>query len=184
MTPATPGDPVSSLVRSLRAPLCRVARGEGLDPQEAFDCAQEAFLLLLSSPSAPPPDQARGFLVASARNLARNRRRSHSVARPHLPGEALDDLPSDLRDAESLLHEAEQRKHLLACVHRLERLQRAVVTLRMLDERPGESVAAELGLSPGHTAVLLHRAKAALRRCLEAPAAHADEFPLTHKKAP
>ena len=37
-------------------------------------------------------------------------------------------------------------------------MQRRVVTLRMLDEQPGEDVAELLGLSPNHVAVLLMRA--------------------------
>jgi RNA polymerase sigma-70 factor (ECF subfamily) len=51
-------------------------------------------------------------------------------------------------------------------VGRLGEIQRAVVTLRMLDELPGDDVARALGLKPGHVAVLLHRAKASLRDCM------------------
>jgi RNA polymerase sigma-70 factor (ECF subfamily) len=40
------------------------------------------------------------------------------------------------------------------------------VTLRMLEEQPGEDVAAALGITPGHVAVLLHRAKRSLRACM------------------
>jgi RNA polymerase sigma-70 factor (ECF subfamily) len=47
-------------------------------------------------------------------------------------------------------------------------IQRAVVTLRMLDERPGEDVAHLLGITKNHAAVLLHRAKASLRACMTA----------------
>lgn len=43
----------------------------------------------------------------------------------------------------------------------------AVVTLRMLEEQPGDDVARALGISAGHVAVLLHRAKRALRACME-----------------
>jgi RNA polymerase sigma-70 factor (ECF subfamily) len=52
-------------------------------------------------------------------------------------------------------------------VNRLAELQRRIVSLRMLDEVPGEDVAAMLGISPGHVAVLLHRAKSSLRTCME-----------------
>ena len=45
-------------------------------------------------------------------------------------------------------------------------MQRAVVTLRMLDEIDGEDVAGALGITPGHVAVLLHRAKANLLTCM------------------
>jgi RNA polymerase sigma-70 factor (ECF subfamily) len=51
-------------------------------------------------------------------------------------------------------------------VGRLAEIQRAVITLRMLDERPGDDVARVLGIQPGHVAVLLHRAKSSLRTCL------------------
>ena len=55
---------------------------------------------------------------------------------------------------------------LRACVAELCEIQKAVVTLRMLEERAGEDVGETLGISPGHVAVLLHRAKRALRACM------------------
>jgi RNA polymerase sigma-70 factor (ECF subfamily) len=36
----------------------------------------------------------------------------------------------------------------------------------MLEEQSGEDVARALGITAGHVAVLLHRAKAALRACM------------------
>jgi len=51
-------------------------------------------------------------------------------------------------------------------VQTLAEIQRAVVTLRMLDEVPGEDVATALGITPGHVAVLLHRAKGNLLTCM------------------
>jgi RNA polymerase sigma-70 factor (ECF subfamily) len=41
-----------------------------------------------------------------------------------------------------------------------------VVTLRMLEEVSGSEVAVMLDLQPGHVAVLLHRAKHDLVRCM------------------
>ena len=55
---------------------------------------------------------------------------------------------------------------MLGCVQQLGEVQRQVVTLRMLEELSGTEVARQLGLSPAHIAVVLHRAKEALRRCL------------------
>jgi RNA polymerase sigma-70 factor, ECF subfamily len=55
---------------------------------------------------------------------------------------------------------------LRGCVASLGELQRAVVTLRMLDEIDGQDVAGALGITPGHVAVLLHRAKANLLTCM------------------
>jgi RNA polymerase sigma-70 factor (ECF subfamily) len=46
--------------------------------------------------------------------------------------------------------------------------QRRVVRLRVIDDLPGEHVAAALGLTPAHVAVVLHRAKACLRGCMAA----------------
>ena len=40
--------------------------------------------------------------------------------------------------------------------------------LRLLEEQPGEDVAASLGISRGYVDVLLHRAKASLRVCMTA----------------
>ena len=53
------------------------------------------------------------------------------------------------------------------CVGRLGELQRRVVTLRLLEDVPGEEAARALGLTPGHIAVLLHRAKERVRHCME-----------------
>ncbi len=52
------------------------------------------------------------------------------------------------------------------CVTELCGVQRAVVTLRLLEERSGEDVAESLGLTRGHVDVLVHRAKQALRVCM------------------
>jgi RNA polymerase sigma-70 factor (ECF subfamily) len=43
------------------------------------------------------------------------------------------------------------------------------VMMRLLEERPGEDVAATLGLTRGHVDVLLHRAKASLLVCMTSP---------------
>jgi RNA polymerase sigma-70 factor (ECF subfamily) len=67
---------------------------------------------------------------------------------------------------EELLSRAEDAVRLRACVAELCEIQRAVVTLRLLDERPGEDVAELLGVSKNHVAVLLYRAKSALRDCM------------------
>lgn len=159
---------VTRLVRSHRSPLVRLARREGLAPEEAFDTVQEAFHSFLLLPQAralveSEPD-SRNLLAALTRNLARNLRRRHAVTREHVPP------PLDLADpghtAEALLAQAQERALLLGCVNLLGRVQRAVVTLRLLEERGGDEVARELKLEPGHVRVLLHRAKGELRECL------------------
>lgn len=154
------------LVHANRGLLARVASAEGLAGEDVFDAVQEAFVAFVSRGTGPfEPTSARRALVAFTRNLARNRRRLHAVARPHLGDDALDALAAPA-DAEDHVLAAEERARLACCVGQLTDVQRAVVTLRMLDELPGADVARQLGLTPGHVAVLLHRAKSSLATCL------------------
>ena len=82
--------------------------------------------------------------------------------------ENLDSLPAGANEisAETLVAEAEEHVRLRACVDQLCETQKAVVMLRLLEERPGEDVAASLGISRGYVDVLVHRAKASLRVCM------------------
>lgn len=72
-----------------------------------------------------------------------------------------------LPDVEALINAAEEHVALLGCVGQLGRIQRHVVTLRVLEELTPEDTARELGLTSGNVAVLLHRAKKALLDCIE-----------------
>jgi RNA polymerase sigma-70 factor (ECF subfamily) len=162
---------VGHLVHAHRGHLIAAARAEGLAPEDAFDAVQEAFRTFLTLPAAralvDARDDSRNLLVAVTRNLARNRRRLSAVARPHDADPALlAALPTADPTVEALLSAAEDQVRLRGCVASLGEMQRAVVTLRMLDEIDGEDVAGTLGITPGHVAVLLHRAKANLLACM------------------
>ncbi len=159
---------VSRPVRAQRQPLLRVARREGLSADDALDAVQEALQSFLALPHArgvaEHDDDARKLLSALARNVARNRRRKHDRSREHV---ALDDLATDESPgAEELLARAQDRMLVLGCMHNLGRVQRAVVTLRLVEGLDGAEAALSLGLTPGHVAVLLHRAKDELRECV------------------
>ena len=162
---------VAGLVREHRSRLVAVARREGLGAEDAFDAAQEAFTAYLILPQARElveSEWAAHTLVALVRNVSRNARRLHAVARPHASDDAtVEALADGAPAADERLAAGEDRGRLARCVARLAEVQRAVVTLRMLDDRPGEEVARELGLQPNHVAVLLHRAKAYLRLCMK-----------------
>lgn len=163
---------VSRLVRAHRDHLLRVARREGLSPDDAFDATQEALQSFLVLPQARAvadrDDDARSLLSALVRNVSRNRRRRHDRSREHLP---LDEAaPDDGPSAAELLEQAQQRMLLLGCMHHLGRVQKAVVTLRLLDGVGGVEAARTLKLTPGHVAVVLHRSKEELRDCVASAA--------------
>lgn len=165
---------VGRLVHQHRAQLIRVARREGVTAADAFDVVQEAFGTFLSLPQARPlvdaPADAGKLLTTLARNAARNRRRLAALARPHDSDDAaLDALPAGAPSVEELIAAAEETVKLRGCVANLGDVQRMVVTLRMLDDVAGEDVARALGITPGHVAVLLHRAKANLQACMGTP---------------
>lgn len=160
---------LSRVARSERGGLAALARHEGLSPEEAIDCVQDALCTLLDlvqsgqleQNAAPGP-----VLVTIVRNAARNQRRRHFRARPHVELGARELASENDVLQEELLSRAEDTVRLRACVAELCEIQRAVVTLRLLEEQPGESVAEILGVSANYVAVLLHRAKSALRECM------------------
>jgi RNA polymerase sigma-70 factor (ECF subfamily) len=160
---------LTELIRAHRGHFVRSARREGLSPEDAVECVQEAlatFFQVLRRDEAPSdPSSWPAYVTTVAKNLARNRRRRHHLSVPH---DAIDDVapPSEEASVEELMAQAEEHVRLRACVERLCGTQRSVVLLRMLEERAGEDVAEVLGISRGHVDVLLHRAKASLRECL------------------
>jgi RNA polymerase sigma-70 factor (ECF subfamily) len=162
-------DALARLVREQRAQLAGLARREGLGAEDAFDCVHDAlctFLELALRGEAPPAFVDGASLVAGiVVNKARNKRRRHHMARPHADLDAFEPADDGL-STESLVAHAEQCVRLRGCVDRLCSTQRTVVMMRLLDELPGEDVAAALGLTRGHVDVLLHRAKASLRICM------------------
>lgn len=167
-----PMDPISELdriTRSERARLVRVARSEGLGAEDALDCVHDALttFLHLAMTDALPVDPATypGFMVTTVRNAARNGRRLHRNAKVHESIEK-EEPESAGPIPEALVADAEEHVRLRGCVDRLCDTQKAVVTLRMLEEHDGEDVAETLGISRGHVDVLLHRAKRALRACM------------------
>jgi RNA polymerase sigma-70 factor, ECF subfamily len=160
---------VSELARAHTRQLAKVAMREGVTASDALDAVQEAFHTFLSLPQgrslAGERDDAERLMSVLVRNAARNMRRRHHRSRPHDTVASTliaDDGPS----VDQLIAMAEEHVALLGCVGQLAEIQRQVVTLRMLEELAPEHVARELELSPGHIAVVLHRAKQRLRECM------------------
>ena len=173
--PEAPSQPdvltlLSDLARQGRSDLVRLARREGASPEDAVECVQDALctFLQVAQMKQLPADAAEWspYLTGIVRNAVRNKRRRHHVARPHEDVDAMAATPANEESVEQLVAEAEEHVRLRACVDQLCETQKAVVMLRLLEEQPGENVAASLGISRGYVDVLLHRAKASLRVCM------------------
>jgi RNA polymerase sigma-70 factor, ECF subfamily len=151
---------LSVLVRKERGALASIARSEGLSPEEALECVQDALCTFLARDDVG--EHAVASLKTIVRNEARNlRRRAHRASLP-----LQDDHAAVDSNADELLAHAEDVVRLRLCVASLCEVQRAVVTLRLLEERSGEDVATTLGITRGYVDVLTHRAKASLRVCM------------------
>ena len=161
---------LSRVVRSHRRSLAAVARAEGVTAEDAVDCVQEGLCTLLElaqrGSASLDEDDAQAMLVTIVRNVARNRRRRHFLARPHEDLDSAERADGRNPGADEAIAQAEEHVRLRACVEELCAIQKAVVTLRLLEEQPGDDVAGALGISPGYVAVLLHRAKRELRACM------------------
>lgn len=164
-------DLIAGLARDHAGRLATLARREGAGPADALDVVQDALRTLLARPDAGSlcgrPDDAGRLLAAMVRNAARNLRRRHHRARPHVD---IEHEPVAAREPppDAAIDRARELAQLGCCMAELGDVHRRVVTLRVLEELPGDEVARALGLSAGHVAVLLHRARKQLERCMGA----------------
>lgn len=162
---------VSRLASEHTRELAYVAQHEGLSGSDALDAVQEAFHTFLTLPRArrlvDERDDSAKLLAVLVRNVARNARRRHHRAVPHLDATELA-LADAAPTVDELLVQADEHVRLMGCVARLSEVQRHIVELRFLAEVSAAEVTSLLGLTPGHVAVLLFRAKQALVRCMEA----------------
>lgn len=159
-------DWVARLARDHAGQLAAVARREGATAIDALDLVQDAFHTFLGRPESDRlrerPDEAARVLSVIVRNAARNARRRHHRARPHLE---LDEvaLTEDAAPPDPFEH-----ARLGRCMAKLGDVHRHVITLRVLEELSGDEAASELGVSANHVAVLLHRARKQLADCMNA----------------
>jgi RNA polymerase sigma-70 factor (ECF subfamily) len=71
------------------------------------------------------------------------------------------------QNPEAALESGEFLQTLDHCLHKLPERVAAVFSLREIDETPGTEVCATLGISESNLWTMLHRARMALRECLE-----------------
>ncbi len=162
---------ISTLAGTHARSLAEGAVREGLTRVDAIDAVQEAFTTLLGLPQARElsldDEGAARLMAVLVRNAARNMRRRQYRSRPHEPLGGATEVPTDAPSVDALLAAAEDHVALLGCVNQLAEIQRLVVTMRVLEELSPQEVAGTLGLTSGHVAVLLHRAKRAIIDCME-----------------
>lgn len=163
-------DWIGDLARTQASRLAAIARREGIEGTDVLDVIQDAFQTLIGRADFEAlrdrPDDAANVVAAITRNTARNARRRHHRSRMHAELEEVDGLASEWAPADAALARAEDIAQLSGCMQRLGDLHRSVVTLRVLEELSGAEAAAQLGLTVGHVAVLLHRARAELASCM------------------
>jgi RNA polymerase sigma-70 factor (TIGR02943 family) len=76
-------------------------------------------------------------------------------------------VPATWMDARKSLEQAEFWQALHACTHKLPAMTARVFLMRELDGLESPAICRELNIKPSHLFVMLHRARLALRRCLE-----------------
>src|SRR6185369_17669732 len=139
-------------IRDHRGQLAKLARRQGLSAEDALDCVHDAFCTFIEqSTRFEPPSSRQGraaVLASIVVNTARNKRRRHHLSRPHRQLDSVEE-PDSGPSSEALLANAEDHVRLQGCVSRLCESQRTVVMMRLLEERPGQDVASELGLTRG-----------------------------------
>lgn len=161
---------VAGLVHAHRGRMLSYARRRGLDAEDALDAVQDSFVSFLKLPEArgvarTGGDDALKLLTVILRHDILNRRRK-LARRSRASGDAdVERVDSGAETSEEIISRAEELARIEGCILRMQRLQRLVVKLSLLDEQPNEEIAKTLGLAPGHVRVLLHRARHHLRNC-------------------
>ena len=162
-------DLLEAVSKTYSARLFAIARAQGLDPSDAEDAVQEAFARFIelgASEKVSTLDEARAFLAVVVMNFAKNARRRHHRKRPHVGLDSIAKLEDSAALADERLDSEQRLAKLRSCIAELEEVPRRIVSLRLIDERSGSEVAESVDLVPGYVAVLLHRAKKDLCRCI------------------
>ena len=133
--------------------------------------------IIHSSPEVRAPFFSRAAAKRWLSRVARNnaidllRRRGREVSASGLPGDDTADFFAATPDPDSpepvvAVSTAEEKERLRTCIEKLGAIYREVVNWRYVDELDNEAVAAIVGIGRGSVSVRLHRAHAALKRCL------------------
>lgn len=135
------------------------------DEQAARDLVQQVLLATIEAlrqGRVESPERIDAFVLGTARNIARDMRRS-GVRQKHVAEKASAALP------ESWEPEWPRVDHirLEGCLRSLEARELVVVTKTFAEDRTAEEISRALGLTTGNVRVIRHRALARLRSCVE-----------------
>src|SRR5687767_14774829 len=162
-------DLLAQVSGSYRDRLRAIARAQGIAPADAEDAVQEAFARFLELGAArkiATLDEARAYLAVVVINTARNARRRHFRRKPHASIDPTLDLADDAPPIDQRIDTEQRITTLRSCIASLDDVPRKIVSLRVIGELSGSEVANSVDLSPDHVAVVLHRAKKDLCRCM------------------
>lgn len=157
-------DRLASHRDAVRGFVLRLVRDEAV----ADDVTQETFFRAQRS-SSPHRGVAseKSWLCAIALNLVRDRYRADARGREVPTDAGVLEAVASGSDAEQEVLQAEMSACVAEHMLQLPRPQYEVVTLHDLGGLTHREIAALLGLSEGHSRVVLHRGRAALREILE-----------------
>ena len=159
-------DAFAQLIEEERASIFGYLRARLLEPADAEDLAQEVFLRCYTGCNEAPDDVAvRPWLMGIAKNLlrehARRQRRRREGAWTEMCLE-LDDLSAD----ESPSEFDDALDYLPGCIQTLGPSARQALELRYHGEMRLAEIGVHLHRSEGAVKLMIHRARQALRYCL------------------
>ena len=167
---------LAALVQDHARPLYRAARGMGFRDDEAEDLVQDVFATFLETLDRfEGRSQVRTWLFGIFHRKVFERRRESQREERHDPIDEVFESRFDANgkwvrppaDLHQLLESKEIGRVIEECLNGLPTAQREVFVLREMECAGTEEICKILGISATNMSVLLHRARARLRECIE-----------------
>jgi RNA polymerase sigma-70 factor (ECF subfamily) len=164
-TPTRPaGDPIEALVNKCQSPLLRYALRLVRNEDAARDIVQEAFVRYLNQHRRNGgPCEPSNWLFRVTHNLAVDHIRRDRRTRAGV--EQLDPAPA-ASPPDGRMMADESRRRVETMLARLPENQRAVVALKVFEEKKYREIADITGLSVSNVGLLIHRALKKLAKTL------------------
>lgn len=157
---------VEALIVAQQAGVWRYLRYLGCDRAQADDITQETFLQVLRRGFDQRGErETAAYLRAVARNCflmnVRKTRHVQSVEDLDLADNAWEQGQGDAEAGEARLRALRQ------CLESIHGKARQALEMQYMQQRSGEDIAAAMSMSHENVRVILHRAKQALKKCIE-----------------